>query len=39
MCVRVCACVSAVEIHTIGPISMKFETVDDHGPGMVFVYI
>ncbi len=32
-----CECVLAIEIQTIGPISMKFGTVEDHDPGMFFV--
>jgi hypothetical protein len=36
MCVCVCVCVSALEIQTNGPISMK---VENHDPGMVFVYV
>ncbi len=32
-------CVSAVEIQTIGPISIKFGTVEDHELGMIFVYV
>jgi hypothetical protein len=31
--------ISAVEIHTTGPISMKFGTVEDHDPGMAFMYV
>jgi hypothetical protein len=31
-------CVSAMEIQIIGTISMKFETVEDQEPGMVFLY-
>ncbi len=39
--VCVCACVyeSAIEIQTIGPISMKFGTIEDHDYVMFFVYV
>jgi hypothetical protein len=30
VCLSVRVCVSAIEIQTIGPTSMKFETVEDH---------
>jgi hypothetical protein len=33
------AVISAVEIQTIGPISMKFGTVEDHDSGMAFVHV
>jgi hypothetical protein len=41
VCVSMCVyvCVSAKEIQTIGPILMKFVTVEDHNLGMVFVYV
>ncbi len=32
VCECVCVCVSAIEVQTIGPISKKFGTVDDHDP-------
>jgi hypothetical protein len=35
----VCVCVFAIEIQTIGPISMNFGRVEDHDPGIVFVYV
>jgi hypothetical protein len=31
--------VSSIEIQTSRPISKKFTTVEDHDPGMVFVYV
>ncbi len=31
--------VSAIEIQTIGPISMKFKIVEDHDPVKVFTYV
>ncbi len=34
-----CVHVSAVEIQTIGPILMTFGPVEDHDPGMFFVYV
>jgi hypothetical protein len=37
--VNVRGCVFAIEIQTIGPISMKFGTIEYHDPGMVFVYV
>jgi hypothetical protein len=37
--VLMCVCVSAVEIQTIGPISMKLGTAEDDGLGMVFMYV
>jgi len=37
-CACMCVCVSAMEIQTIGTISMKFGTVEDQEPGMVFLY-
>jgi hypothetical protein len=33
----VCVCVSGIEIQTIRQISMKFETVEDHDPEIVFM--
>jgi hypothetical protein len=41
VCVRVCVCVcvAAIEIQTIGPVSMKFGTLEDHDPVMVFMYV
>jgi hypothetical protein len=32
-------CISAIEIQTIGPISIKFGTVEDHNLKMVFMYV
>jgi hypothetical protein len=34
----VCVCISAIEIQTIVPISMKFGTDEDHDLGIVFMY-
>jgi hypothetical protein len=31
--------ISAIKIQAIAPISMKFGTVEDYDPGMVFMYV